>query len=159
MNPNWRFSIPVLCALVAVGCSYDPDFEPARPAQLPEAAVYAGTERRGDWATCVPGEGSQITCTLYDPATGRAQFEKSLLMCPHLKSIGGWEASHPKPKRFDGQQVTFADVPAFINKPDRYLPAPGDSPAVIQRYQEQSEKVYKKYGVTDDCTPVADSKR
>ena len=157
MNPIRRFGVPMLYVLLTAACTYDPDFEPARPAQLPESAVYAGNERRGNWATCTPAEANKITCILYDPFSGRPQFEKSLRLCPHLTSIGGWEVANPRPKRFDAQQVTFADVAAFIDKPDKYLPAPGEAAKEVARQEELSNQVYKKYGVNADCTPVSES--
>jgi hypothetical protein len=146
------------CAVLVAGCTNDPDFEPARPAQLPAAAVYAGTERRGDWALCTPGQGNRISCTIYAPNTGKPILEKSLRICPQVSSIGGWEVKTPRPRRFDGQQVTFDDVAAFVDAPDKHIPTPGESAADVVKAQQRSREEYEKYGVTADCTPVRDSK-
>src|SRR5690349_8987239 len=106
MHPSFRFRFgatvagvcaAAACAVLAAGCSYDPDFEPARPPQLPAAAVYAGTERRGDWATCVAAQGNRITCTIYAPNTGKPILEKSLRICPQVSSTGGWDVKNPRP--------------------------------------------------------------
>ena len=146
------------CAILAVGCSYDPDFEPARPSQLPSSAVYAGTERRGDWAACVPGQGNRISCTIYAPNTGKPILQKSLRICPQVTTIGGWEVKNPRPRRFDGQQVTFDDVAAFVDEPDKHIPTPGESAADLAKAQQRSREEYEKYGVNADCTPVRGSK-
>jgi hypothetical protein len=153
------FCAAAACAVLAAGCSYDPDFEPARPPQLPAAAVYAGTERRGDWATCVPVQGNRITCTIYAPNTGKPVLEKSLRICPQVSSIGGWDVKNPRPRRFDGQQVYFDDVAAFVDAPDKHIPTPGESTKDLARAEERSREEYEKYGVNADCTPVRDSKR